>query len=634
MFRLLSVFTLFIFLSTQVLAADKKLAVDKISPPQKNAKKYRTTAKSKTKTPKRGLASSEGALIGAQMNSTVGVLLDDFPTAMKSRMRDLYLTKSKDFWEARARQQVEATLYRLVYRNLYYSKKGQLPLPPPSQWKFQIGQAKVQTIDEHELVTVDYTFDSTLLTFPDSAVAADLALAAVGGSATETYVLPADPFHLFERTGYACMDEEDFPPNSVDSENAVSFYDDSCKAGSNNYCHVTEPAPSDSCVSSLKKYVGRIGASVVFTRLAWDSTLAAAIRLGQANPGGADLEVQMKGLENNRIIYRYIAPNSCSIAEGCVGGPGWRRLLQFDGSVANRGSLPAHLGEVEDDSLLVQHNMFEFSACHGHRHFSHYGTFTFGSGAQIGSKRAFCMESTQRYSNNESTPLTHPYSCHYQGIEAGWGDDYIAGIECQWVDITNVNTSKNAVTDALKFHSNPDQFICEGVPALDANGDFTFVSTSFVTEDGKPVDRINCNFAPNWNVNNIQSLNVTVPKEGGYINAPCDQNKNGVARNCGFARQGSLVTCTPGQTVNISCSIKGGAQPQVVRFCDTSKVLGVGIPCTYRDTFANVAVSSGSAQTVSFTCPSAKDSMEPGGKYSTYVAPVHTGDSIAAVTCK
>jgi hypothetical protein len=481
---------------------------------------------------------------------------------------------------------------------------------------------------------VDYIFTSTLLTSVDSAILSDGNFSSLGGVVTEGFVLPVDPVHLFDRTGYACMDEEDFPPNSVDTENALSFYDSSCRAGENNFCHVTLPAPKESCVAALKNKVGRVGTEMKFTRMPWNSVLAQNVRTGSTNSAGADLEVQLNGLKNNRIIYRYISPNSCAIAEGCVGGSGWRRLLQFDGSVANRGAYPAHLGDVSDGSLLVQHNMFELSACHGHRHFSHYGNFTFGTGTQMGSKRAFCMESTQRYSNNESTPLTHPYSCDYQGIEAGWGDDYIAGIECQWIDITNVNTSIGPVSGDLAFKSNPDQFICEGKPVLDSAGNFTFVPTSFVTEDGNPVDRINCNFVSNWDVNNLKTLSVTVPKAGGYITSACPQGRDGEVRNCGFKALGNLRSCTPGQSFNLNCTTDAGGQPQILRVCDSSKVMGIGIPCTYRDSFKNVVLEPGKTESISGKCPGAKDAREPGGQVSLFSAPVHVSDTASKISCK
>lgn len=81
-----------------------------------------------------------------------------------------------------------------------------------------------------------------------------------------------------------------------------------------------------------------------------------------------------------------------------------------------------------------------------------------------GDKRAFCVESTQRYFNSESSPLVHPYSCHNQGVAAGWGDDYIAGIECQWIDITDEAIPPGGKSLPLTFEVNPEMFMCEGTP--------------------------------------------------------------------------------------------------------------------------------------------------------------------------
>lgn len=571
-----------------------------------------------------------GALVEVKMNSLVGVLVEEFPAAIKTRVINEYLAKPNSFWVERARKQLEATLYRLVYRQFYYANKGQLPLPPREQWDVQISGAPYQAVvDGHEVVAVAYQFSSTLLTNTESPGLAEPKLSSTGGTWDEPLVLPVDPEHVLERIGYACMDEEDFPPNSVDSENALSFFDQACKGG-NNYCHVTLPSPTDSCVAALKAKIGRVPTAMSYKRLAWNSSLANMVRTGAVNPGGADLAVLLDGVKNNRLIYRYIPADSCAIREGCVGGSGWRRLLQFDASVANRGSDPAALGNTEEDSPLLAHNMFEFSACHGHNHFSHYGKFTYGTGSQaLGSKRAFCLESTSRYSNNESTPLTHPYHCHNQGIAAGWGDDYIAGIDCQWVDVTPVQTP---VTAPLGFISNPDQFICEGKPILDANGNFTFVATSFTTETGAPVDRIACNFSPNYAANNYQESNVTIPVEGSYVTESCTRGQDTEKRNCGFIRQGNLINCTPGATVKLSCTTSSNAAPQAIRICETSKSLNSAITCTYREARTNGVVDS-RATNITFTCPEAKDAVETGGQYSVLVAPYHVTDAQSNVTC-
>lgn len=196
-------------------------------------------------------------------------------------------------------------------------------------------------------------------------------------------------------------------------------------------CHLTPPLPTESCKEALRKHSGRVDAALRFKRLRWDDALAAQVRTGAPqDPHHPDLEVVTEGLANHRIAYKYIPPDSCTIVEGCVKAPGWRRVLQFDASVQNLGGQPLTLGAPEAGSPLLAHNVFEFSTCHEHFHFSHYGDFTLGP-TSVGDKRAFCLESTQRYANHEFSPLTHPFSCDFQGIAAGWGDDYIAGIPCQ-----------------------------------------------------------------------------------------------------------------------------------------------------------------------------------------------------------
>jgi hypothetical protein len=572
-----------------------------------------------------------GALVGIRMASRVGVLLDEVPGADRARVAAAFLAKPASFWEARARMQVEATTYRLTFRDFYYPNKKQLPLPPVEQWRVTTGAPARVAVDGHDLVAADYTFTSTLLTDATSPGKSDKALAKLGGTWDEPFTLPADPEQLFERTGYACMDEEDFPPNSVDSENARTFYDQTCAAGTSS-CHVTLPAPTQSCDAALKALVGRVPAKMTFERLPWSAAAAAAVRSGVSVPEAA-LSVVQGGIDDNRLIYRYIPPDSCAIAEGCVGGSGWRRLLQFTATVKNSGAKPAHIGDVSASSLPVQHNMFEFSACHRHMHFSHYGRFTFeAGGGQFGSKKAFCLESTSRYLNNETTPLTHDYTCQNQGIASGWGDDYIAGIECQWVDVTPLDTSAGPRTGTLAFDANPDRFLCEGTPVLDAAGNFTFEPTAFRTETGAVVDRFQCRETPGWQDDNRGTASVTVPAKGGYVTAPCRRGQLGPTRNCGFAEQDDSLGCEPGKTVQLRCSHPANAPAQTLRVCERSAVLGTGLACTFRDALANVVIDRADTN-VTFKCPTARDATEPGGAYAQFTTPVFGEDAPAAVTC-
>jgi hypothetical protein len=287
-----------------------------------------------------------------------------------------------------------------------------------------------------------------------------------------------------------------------------------------------------------------VATAIRFERQPWDAKVADGWRLGDVtNPDGADLAVVQDELAVNRLTYRYIGADSCALAEACVGGSGWRRLLQFNASEQNLGAKPVDIGNVDyfvdnpDVSTPnANHHVYEYSSCHHHYHFSHYATFTYGGDPTLGSKRAFCLESVARYSNNEHSPTWSPYGdCSYQGISQGWGDQYNAGIECQWVDVTNIDTSSGALTEPLGFRSNPDGFLCEGNPVLDKDGNPVWEPTQFLTSDDLPVDRPKCDFMKNWDDNNLGTLDVTLPLPGeGMTTEPCTRGQLGRRRNWAF----------------------------------------------------------------------------------------------------
>lgn len=584
-------------------------------------------------TPMAGIESpaEPGALIAVRLESHVGVLLDELPEGVRDQAAMALLDRGEDFWRARASRQIETTLYRLVYRNFFYDEeeeRGQLPLPPRELWSIELGAPQREMVDGHDLVTVTYTLSSTLLTGYEEAARAEPELASIGGLWSEPFVLPVDPDLLLERTGYACMDEADFPPNSVDSENAVAFFDHECTEGEGeDSCHVTLPAPQISCLDALQAYVGRVETSVDFERLAWNEAIADEVRIGAQRPG-IHLKAMQEGVEDNRIVYRYFPEDSCAIAEGCVGGSGWRRLLQFTATVQNLGTLDSAIGDVSEGSPAIENRLVSLSACHEHMHFNHYGSFTYGEGdLNLGSKRAFCLESTARYFNNEDTPLTHPYGCHYQGTAAGWGDDYIAGLDCQWVDITPVVAGERA---PLSFHVNPDGFLCEGEPVRDEMGELTFEETDFLNEAGERESKISCDFAEGWSDDNKVSVDVEVP-EGGLVTDACERGTMSDKRACGFAHTGEVMSCTPGETVTLTCT--GAQTAMVARFCEASVTLGA-MPCLWRDALDNVVVMEGMNGAVSFTCPEARDVTEVGGQYALYLSPLVDGEAAVEVSCE
>jgi len=599
-----------------------------------------------------GSNSDPGALIHVSASSQVGVLLDEIPLSIRERVAKALLEKPDSFFEARARRQLVLANYRLNFRSGFYAEdsgKHQLPLPPPEaqaiHFLAQKGKTAYRaTVEGHDYVLADYELDATIVTDVESPGISEPELSEVGGTWQEDFVFPVDPELLVQRTGFACMDEAEFPPNSVDTEDVEFFYDQECdvepELGTEG-CHLTKLADL-SCIDALTANVGKVELSMHFERIAWDGGKADAARVGKVEtPGGADLAVVGDELHVNRLTYRYITKDACSIAEQCVGGTGWRRLLQFNASEKNVGSEAVNIGDVnyflddaQNDNPNANHHVYEYSDCHKHYHFNHFATFTYGDDPNLGSKRAFCLESVARYGNHEASPTWSAYGgCSFQGITQGWGDQYNAGIECQWVDVTTIDTSRGPVTKPLGLKSNPDQFLCEGTPVLDENGDPVWEPTEFKSESGDTVDRPKCDFVKNVDANNYQQIPVTLPVAGeGMITEPCQRGQIGPKRNCGYTYDATLRSCAPGATVKLTCKTENDVAPQALRVCEGSSVLGAAVACAEADALST-ALPSSSGVKLSFTCPTARDEHEPGGKYGLYYGAIWPEDASVPVIC-
>jgi hypothetical protein len=585
-----------------------------------------------------------GALVKVDFASTVGVLLDEVPSSMRQRVANALIAKPSSFWVERARNQIKLTTYRLVFRNFFYGwgSKGQLPFPPPEvQQVSLVGTPRRAAVGGHDYVLVDYTMASVLVTTEASPKAAEAKLANVGGKWAEPFTLPIDPELVFQRTRFACMDEEDFPPNSVDSEEVDSFYDQDCDVenslSSVGQCHLTE-LPATSCRAALDAKIGKVDTNANFERIAWNQATANQYRVGTiTNPTGPDLQLIEEEFHEHRVVYRYIPTTSCTLVEQCVGGSGWRRLLQFSTSDKNVGASTLDIGAVDyylsgQKGFLSDYGLFEFSACHQHYHFTHYGDFHYGP--EIERKNGFCLQSTSRPLNHEQGPLTHPYGgCDFQGVQASWADQYKAGLECQWVDVTTIDTRNRTATYPLSFNSNPDGLLCEGTLVKDSHGDLIFDPTQFTTSSGATVYAPRCNQFPGYAANNGHSYDVTLPMDGeSYVTQACTRGQVGPLRNCGLVKDGNF-SCTPGQATTLRCTIQANATPQVARVCEYSFALGVGTACTYQDSLNTSIVESATGFDVSFTCPAARDANEPGGRVTLYTGAVFTDDASSKVTC-
>jgi hypothetical protein len=587
-----------------------------------------------------------GSLVQVTLDSQVGVLLDDLPVGSRERIAEALAAMPEDWWTERAMRQVRLTALRLIYRELYYEPeemRRSLPLPPESVLSIEVGAPERASVDGHDLLVVDYTMSGILVSDEESPGLAEPELAEVGGVWDEDFLFPIDPTLLLQRTGYACMDEDQFPAESVDEINASQYYDDYCEVESPEEpgCHYTD-YPDETCAEAVARVIGGVEGTVHFERLAWDESLAATARTGDVTVEGApDLRVLTEGpesLSNNRIVYKYVPPGHCALAEECVGGPGWRRLLAFDSIDHNVGSAPLFIGPVDYSveglgGELIDNNVYTLSECHQHFHFQHYGDFSFSAeGTAAVQKNGFCLESTGRLSNHEGSPLHHPYSCWNQGVAPGWVDLYAAGLTCNWIDLTGVD-SAGGIEGTLEFRSNPDGFLCEGTLVTDDAGDQMWEPTDFETEDGDPVNRPVCDEAAGTDGNDVGAIAIEVPAVGGLMSSPCgDAQELGALRNCDFT-PAPAIACTPGAEVTLSCTGGDVEHPQAVRVCETSAVLGSGVDCFYRDALATAVADGGAPVDVTFTCPEERDDDEPGGEFQVYLAPLFAPDGPVDVTC-
>lgn len=132
-----------------------------------------------------------------------------------------------------------------------------------------------------------------------------------------------------------------------------------------------------------------------------------------------------------------IAAGSCAIEEACVGGMGDRRVMRFSVEAINQG-----LADLVVPPPAERPDLFEFSPCHGHYHFSGFAEYALldadGEVVLTGRKQAYCMEDTEQVVQGPEVPCAKVYSCDEQGISRGWGDLYGNTLDCQWLDITDL----------------------------------------------------------------------------------------------------------------------------------------------------------------------------------------------------
>ncbi|VVC37410.1 Immunoglobulin-like fold,SRCR domain,SRCR-like domain,Lysyl oxidase [Cinara cedri] len=199
----------------------------------------------------------------------------------------------------------------------------------------------------------------------------------------------------------------------------------------------------------------------------------------------ADLQVDVDELSKSAYLEdRQMYFLQCAMEENCLASsayrirqeePDWhlitRRLLRFTAKITNVGTAPFR--------PAIPKHLWQFHQCHMHYHSMEvFATFDVldSSGARVaeGHKASFCLE------DNQCTGGARPaFACaEYgdQGISVNCSDIYRHNIDCQWVDITDLNPGLYT----LKVSVNPEYKIPEKTYANNAAVCSMFYSETFV----------------------------------------------------------------------------------------------------------------------------------------------------------
>jgi hypothetical protein len=159
------------------------------------------------------------------------------------------------------------------------------------------------------------------------------------------------------------------------------------------------------------------------------------------NNGLPDLTVDpQRFTAQMEIVDRFFSADGCELAEGTVGGSGYRRILRFDTVLINAGQT-IYLGDPTDPNNPFAEQFF-FAECHAHYHIEDFADYSLrnlnGTVAAQGHKQAFCFISSLKYSNDLNGQDKPNFTCSNQGIASGYGDWYYKQLSGQWIDITGV----------------------------------------------------------------------------------------------------------------------------------------------------------------------------------------------------
>ncbi len=165
---------------------------------------------------------------------------------------------------------------------------------------------------------------------------------------------------------------------------------------------------------------------------------------------GPDLSVDGNLLYNSMYQETINGTDACLVNEGCLQGLGNREIIRFSTRIDNLGNQDYYIGTPN-----TTNNQFVWDLCHNHYHYSGYAVYELYDNngnlmPEIGFKNGFCVLDLGCV-----TGLAK-FGCGNMGITAGCYDIYSAGLQCQWVDVTDVPAGTYHLVLKTNWDHDPD----------------------------------------------------------------------------------------------------------------------------------------------------------------------------------
>ena len=194
-----------------------------------------------------------------------------------------------------------------------------------------------------------------------------------------------------------------------------------------------------------------------FDPIAQVSNPALCLEQGDPNcPAGPDLIIWQDDLESSIIVQKINTNDDCFVEEQCLSDYGQREIMRFTTRIENIGDEDYYIGPPPSLNTVDDNPQWEWDPCHGHMHYEGYAEYLIydeaGTELPVGFKTGFCvMDLDCSFAGGLAK-----YSCENQGISVGCGDIYSADLDCQWIDITDLETGIYTLVVRVNWDRSPD----------------------------------------------------------------------------------------------------------------------------------------------------------------------------------